>query len=59
VKRRDPIIDEIHAFREEFAKAHEFDIHRMAETLKKQQIASGRKTVSLSPKLVKHSRRAS
>jgi len=59
VKRRDPIIDEIHDFREEFAKAHDFDIHRMVETLKKQQVASGRKTVSLSPKLIRRTRRAS
>jgi hypothetical protein len=59
VKRRDPIIDEIHAFREAFAKEHDFDMHRMVETLKQHQLASGRKTVTFAPKLIKRTRRAS
>jgi hypothetical protein len=53
VKYRDPIIDDIRAHREEFARAHDYDVRRMLETLRQQQAASGRRTVTLPPRLVK------
>jgi hypothetical protein len=47
---RDPIIEEIHAIREAFAKEHNFDLSAMFATLRRHQMESGRKVVSLAPR---------
>ena len=44
----DPIIDEIHKYREEFARKFNYDLKAMVEDLMKRQKESGRKVVDLS-----------
>jgi hypothetical protein len=34
MKRRDAIIDELHRVREDFGKAHDFDVRRIAVTIR-------------------------
>lgn len=43
---RDPIIEEIHAAREQHARAFNYDIDTIVEDLKRRQEKSGRKTIS-------------
>ena len=38
--RRDPIIEELHKLREAIGKAHDFDAHRIAETIRQHEDAS-------------------
>lgn len=47
---RDPIIEEIHAVREAFAKDHNYDLAAMVATLRRHQRESGREVVSLAPR---------
>jgi hypothetical protein len=47
---RDPIIEEIHAAREAFAKDHNYDLAAMVATLRRHQRESGREVVSFSPR---------
>jgi hypothetical protein len=49
---RDPIIEEIHAIREAFAKAHDYDLAAMFTTLRRHQRESGREVVSFAPRQV-------
>ena len=37
MKRRDPIIDELHKLREAIGRAHDFDVHRIAETFRRHE----------------------
>ena len=37
MKRRDPIIDELHKLREAIGKAHDFDIQRIAATIRQHE----------------------
>ena len=46
---RDPIIEEIHAVREAFAKDHDYDLAAMVETLRRHQRESGGKSYPLLP----------
>lgn len=46
---RDPIIEEIHAIREAFAREHDYDLAAMCRTLVRHQQESGRPVVSFSP----------
>ena len=48
--RKDPIIEEIHAVREEIARAAGYDIERILEAARARQAASGREAVRLSPR---------
>ncbi len=48
----DPIVDEIHRYREEMAKEVEYDLHRLVERLKVSQLRHGNRLVSLPPKEV-------
>ncbi|MBW4618320.1 MAG: hypothetical protein KME17_02900 [Cyanosarcina radialis HA8281-LM2] len=41
------IIEEIHKYREEYARSFNYDLNAMFEDLRKKQIASGRKFVKL------------
>ncbi len=47
---RDPIIEEIHAGREAFAKDHNYDLAAMVATLRRHQSESGREVVSFAPR---------
>ena len=40
MNRRDPIIEELHKVREAIGKAHNFDAHRIAETIRQHEDAS-------------------
>jgi hypothetical protein len=50
--RKDPIIEEIHAVREELARQADYDLYKMFEAARARQAASGRKAVRLPPKKV-------
>jgi hypothetical protein len=56
---RTPILDELHAVREEFAREHNNDVRRMARTLQEEEAALRRKVVSLPPKRSKPAKKAS
>ena len=47
---RDPIVEEIHRFREEYAKKFDYDLDRMFEDLRQQQEESGLPVVSFESK---------
>lgn len=47
---RDPIIEEIHAVREAFAKDHNYDLAAMVATFRRHQRESGREVVSFAPR---------
>jgi hypothetical protein len=47
---RDPLIAEIHAVREAFAKDHNYDLAAMVATLRRHQRESGREVVSFAPR---------
>ena len=49
---KDPIVEEIHKYREEYAKSFNYDLKAIFEDLQKKQIASGRKFVKLPIKKV-------
>jgi hypothetical protein len=44
---RDPIVDEIHKVREEYARQFDFDARAICRDIQAKQLASGRKLVSL------------
>lgn len=44
---KDPILEEIHKYREEYAKSFNYDLKAIYQDLQQKQIASGRKFVSL------------
>jgi hypothetical protein len=46
----DPIVEEVRKIRDEHAKKFNYDLRAIAEDLKKQQAANGRKVVTLAPK---------
>lgn len=48
----DPIIDEVRAVRDAFAKEHDYDIDAIIHALQAEQREQGTKTVSLPPKRV-------
>jgi hypothetical protein len=48
--RKDPIIKEIYAVREEITRAAGYDIERILEAARARQAASGREAVQLSPR---------
>ncbi|EAZ91400.1 hypothetical protein [Crocosphaera chwakensis] len=49
---KDPIVEEIHKYREEYAKSFNYDLKAIFEDLRKKQICSGRKFVTLPIKKV-------
>jgi hypothetical protein len=49
---KDEIVEEIHKYRDEYAKSFNYDLKAIFEDLKEKQIASGRKFVKLSNKRV-------
>jgi hypothetical protein len=47
---KDPIVEEVRAIREAFAKECHYDIGEMAARMRKRSLDDGRKLVSLRPK---------
>ena len=45
--RKDPIIEEIHAVREEIARAADYDLEKMLEAARQRQAAAGVQAVRL------------
>ena len=46
---KDPIVEEIHRYREEYAARFNYDLHAICEDLRKKQKESGREAISLTP----------
>ena len=47
---RDPIVEEVRAIREAFAKEHGYDIKSIVHALQQEEARSGRRVLSLQPK---------
>jgi hypothetical protein len=50
VKRRDPIIDDLHRIREHIGKAHDFDVRRIAAAIRGHEDQNPEGIVRESPK---------
>jgi len=50
---RDPIVEEVRAIREAFAKEHGYNVKAIVRALQKEEAESGRRVVSLQPKRLK------
>ena len=59
MKRRDPIIDELHKVRETIAKAHDFDVRRIAATIRRHEESNRGKIRIETPKRTAGRRKAS
>ena len=59
MKRRDPIIDKLHKVREDIGKAHDFDVRRIATTIRQHEDESREGVVRESPKRTTRQKRAS
>ena len=59
MKRRDPIIDELHRVREDIGKAHNFDVRRIAATIRRHEDQNPEGVVRESPKRAPHQKKAS
>ena len=47
---QDPLVAEVRAIREAYAKQFDYDLEAISRHLKEEQIKSGRKTVSFAPR---------
>jgi hypothetical protein len=43
---KDEIVEEIHKYREEYAKSFNYDLHAIVEDLRRKQAASGKQIIS-------------
>ena len=59
MKRRDPIIEELHRVREDIGKAHDFDVHRIAAAIRKHEDENPEGVVRESPKRTTRQKKAS
>jgi hypothetical protein len=59
MKRRDPIIDKLHRVREDIGKAHDFDVRRIAATIRRHEDQSPEGVVRESPKRAPRQKKAS
>jgi hypothetical protein len=50
---KDPIVEEIRKYRDEYAGKISYDLHVICQDLRKKQGQAGRRVVSLSPKPAK------
>ena len=48
----DPIVDEIRAIRDAYAKQYDYDLDAIFEDIKKKEVESGRRFVSFPPKRI-------
>ena len=53
-----PILDQIHAVREELLRVHDYDLARLAVTLREHERALGDRVVSLPPRRPEVARKA-
>ncbi len=51
--RKDLIVEEIHKYRDEYARQFNYDLHAICQDIRKKQGQSGRRVVSLSPRPVR------
>jgi hypothetical protein len=49
---QDPIVEEVRAIRDAFAKRHNYDIDAIVQALRQASVAEGRQLVSLPPKRI-------
>ncbi|MBJ6609131.1 MAG: hypothetical protein JG718_02110 [Candidatus Thiothrix moscowensis] len=47
---QDPIVEEIHRIREEYAKRLGYDLHKICEEMHQRQLQAGRKAVTRMPR---------
>ena len=59
MKRRDPIIDELHRIREAIGKAHDFDAGRIAAAIRQHEEENPEGVVRESPKRSARQKKAS
>lgn len=50
MKRRDPIIEDLHKLRETIGRAHGFDVHRIAATVRRHEADGARTIVREAPR---------
>ena len=50
---KDPIVEEIRKYRDEYAGQFSYDLHAICQDLRKKQGQAGRPVIALSPKPVK------
>lgn len=55
----DPIVEEIHAIREQLSRASDDDLRKIAEAAKARQEKSGKKALRLPPRKPRTARKAS
>jgi hypothetical protein len=49
MKRRDAIIEEVHKVREQIGRAHDFDVDRIAATIRRHEHEAGRPSAGATP----------
>ena len=54
---RDPIVEEVRAIRQAFAKEHGYDVKAIVDALQREEADSGRRVISLPPKRLSKKRR--
>jgi len=59
MKRRDPIIEELHRIREDIGKAHDFDVRRIAATIRQHEDENRKGIIRESPKRTTRQKKAS
>lgn len=59
MSRKDPIIEEIHAVREQLAREADYDLEKMFEAARARQKASGLQAVRLPPRKAEPAKKAS
>jgi hypothetical protein len=59
MSQRDPIVEEIHAAREEIARQAGYDLEKILEGARTRQAASGRLAVTLNPRKAEPIKKAS
>ncbi len=59
MKRRDVIIDDLHKVRQAIGRAHDFDVHRIAATIRRHEDESGQPLVRELPKRPARHKKAS
>ncbi|SRR5258708_38544687 len=59
MKRRDPIIEELHRVREDIGKAHDFDVRRIAAAIRQHEDENREGVVRESPKRSARHKKAS
>ena len=59
MKRRNPIIDDLHRIREAIGKAHDFDVRRIATTIRRHEDERRKSVVRQLPKRTTRQKKAS